>query len=138
MKNNIGIDIDYWVGEHYSNDCWQRLTLFYKKTNSQSGSINTPVAKIDIVNHPGLNGCNPHYEIKISVRNDIKRNGVETVIDKNNKILRHPAEIIEDQILRSVVKKLKEEGLVTVPLSIFVCTEHVEKFETEGDFWTED
>jgi hypothetical protein len=139
MKNeDIEITSDYWVGECYYNDGWKRLTLFYKKTNSQGGSVSTPIATIDIIRHPGQNGCNAHSEIRFRIRNDVKRQGSGILIDKNAKVLRHVTDVVDTQILSSVVDKLKERDLATLPLSIYVCMEHSEKFETQGDFWTED
>jgi hypothetical protein len=135
---NIDITHDYWLGECYQNDGWKRLTLFHKKTNSQGGSINTPIAEIDIIKHPGQNGCNSHDEIKFSIRNDVKRQGSEIVVDKNDKHLRHTSDVIDTVIIDKAVDKLKETDLVTLPICIYVCMKHVEDFKTQGDFWTND
>jgi hypothetical protein len=138
MKD-IEITSDYWVGENYSNDGWTRLTLFHKRQNVEGqGSVSTPIATIDIVKHPGQDGCNSHSEIRFKVRNDIKRQGSEMVVDENAKTLRHVTDVVDNQILNTVVEKLKEATLATLPLSIYVCMEHVEKFETQGAFWAED
>jgi hypothetical protein len=135
---NIDITPDYCLGQYYQNDGWKRLTLFHKKTNSHGGSINTPIAEIDIVMHPSQDGCNSHCEIKFSIRNDLKRQNSEILIDQNTKHLRHPNDVVDAVIIDKAVDKLKETDLVTSPISIYVCMRHVEDFKTEGDFWNDD
>ena len=139
-KYNIEITPDYWLGECYQNDGWKRLTLFHKRTNYSggSGSLNTPIAEIDIVKHPSLDGCNKHCEIKINVRNDLKRQGGEIVVDENAKDLRRVQDIVNNELLNKAVDKIKENDLVSLPFSVYVCVRHVDSFETAGDFWSED
>lgn len=137
-RNVIELDSYYWLGDFYENDGWKRLTLFHKVTNLQGGSLNTPVAEIDIIEHPSMDGCNKHCEIKISIRNDLKRQGYNILVDENSKVLRHPSDVIDPTIIRTTVEKIKEEGMVSSPLSIYVCIRHVEDFRVEGDFWSED
>ena len=134
----IEITSDYWLGECYQNGGWIRLTLFHKKMNSQGGSINTPVAEVDIVKHPSMDGCNNHHEIKLSIRNDIKQRKSEIEVDKNATHLRHPKDVLDVSIIEKAIEKIKEAHLAALPLSVYVCMRHVEDFKTEGDFWSND
>jgi hypothetical protein len=128
----------YWLGEHFSNAGWDRFTLFREKRNSAGGSINWPLAEVDVVDHPPRDSCNRHTEIKISIRSDLKcySGGIE--VDKNRTELRHPEDILDTQVLFEVVAMLKQIGVASEPLSIYTCMRHVEDFRVEGDFWRED
>lgn len=137
-KNNIEITPSFWLGDIYQNDGWKRLTLFYKQTNLFGGSLNTPVAEIDIVEHPSMDGINSHCELKINFRNDVIRQGNEIHIEKITKELRTASEIVDNEILSEMVERIKENGLTSHPLSIYVCVRHVESFATDGEFWNED
>ncbi len=100
--------------------------------------MNTPIAEIDIVKHPRQEGCNSHCEIKINVRNNVKRQGGEILVDKNAKVLRHVNDIVDNEILSKAVDKIKENDLATLPFSIYICVRHIDSFDTDGDFWNED
>jgi hypothetical protein len=135
---HIDVDEKHWLGESYSNDGWRRLTLFHIKRNTfGGGSTSWPVADIDIVNHPSKDGCNPHSEIKISIRNDIRQSGNDIDVDGNKKKLRYPADIVGESTVNQVISKLKENLFVKEPLAVYVCMRHVEDFWVEGAFWSD-
>ena len=137
-SNRTEVSDGYWLGEHFSNVGWNRFTLFREKGNSSGGSINWPIAEVDVVDHPPRDGCNRHTEIKISIRNDVKRYGDGIEVDKNRTKLRHPEDVLETRILREAVSVLKQIGVASEPLSVYACMRHVEDFRVEGDFWSED
>ena len=129
----------YWLGEFFETGGWRRATLFRINRNSAGGSTSWPVAEIDVVDHPSRDSCNPHSEIKISIRNEVKRSGSEIDPDGNKTKLRHPDDVLEDaDVIQRTLAKLKEESLVTEPLCVYVCMRHVEDFWVEGDFWCDD
>jgi hypothetical protein len=105
------------------------------KQNSFGGSTNWPVAELDFIQHPSKDGCNPHTEIKISVRNEIRRSGAVIDPDGNKAQLRHPSDVLENDVIARTIEKLKEEGLLSDPFCVYVCMRHVEDFWVEGDFW---
>jgi hypothetical protein len=127
----------YWLGDFYENNGWKRTTLFHISRNSFGGSTSWPVTEIDLIEHPSRDGCNAHKEIKISIRNEIRRSGGAIDVDGNKAQLRHPDDILEKDIINQSVAKLKELGFVSLPLSVYVCMRHVEDFWVEGDFWSE-
>lgn len=131
----ITLSPKYYLGELYSNGAWSRLTLFHYKPNPQGGSMSTPVAEVDIVDHPSRDGCNAHREIKISLRNDLKKIGDEVCIDGNKAVLRQPKDIMDISILNEVPSLLIREKLAMEPLSIYICVRHIDSFKVEGDFW---
>ena len=128
----------YWLGDFYENSGWKRTSLFYTRRNWSGGSTNWPVAEIDLIEHPSKDGCNAHTEIKISIRNEVRRSGSEIEVDGNKTQLRHPSEILEKDIISQTIEKLKDEGIVTSPLCVYVCMRHVEGFWVEGDFWSQE
>lgn len=128
----------YWLGEHFSNPGWNRFTLFREKQNTAGGSINWPVAEVDVVDHPPREGANRHTEIKFSIRNEIRRAGDGIQVDKNKTELRHPEDVLNTAALTEAVTKLEELGVVSKPLSVYVCMRHVEDFHVEGDFWRDE
>ena len=139
MNQDIQIRDNYWLGEFYENGQWKRCTLFFKKLNSNGGSISWPIAEIDIVSHPSMDSCNPHCEIKVSIRNDIIRDSsVGIIVDKNSKELRHVNDVFDKSVIDGVLSKLKSSGLASLPLSLYVCMHHIEEFKVEGDFWNID
>jgi hypothetical protein len=135
----IDVGKEHWLGERYANSGWRRLTLFLRRRNwFGDGSMNWPIAEIDVVDHPSKDGCNAHTEIKISIRNEIRRNKNGIDIDGNRIELRHPEDIVERATIDQVITKLGEYGIASEPLAVYVCMRHVEKFWVEGDFWSED
>jgi hypothetical protein len=129
----------HWLGELYESGGWRRLTLFHiVRNNSGSGSTSWPIAEIDIIDHPSQDGTNPHKEIKISLRNEIRRSNGGIEVDKNKSILRHPNDIVDQSILNNTVTALQELGFVSLPFSVWICMRHVEDFRVEGDFWNRD
>src|ERR1022692_1457420 len=90
----------HWIGDFYETETWKRFTLFHIVRNASGGSTSWPIAEIDIVNHPSKDGCNPHIEVKISIRNDIRRvqEGIE--VDKNKKELRHVDDVVDKRVLK--------------------------------------
>ncbi len=134
----IPLNPQYYLGELYSNGAWSRLTLFHYKQNAQGGSVSTPVAEVDIVDHPSMDGCNAHREVKVSLRNDIKKVGREVVIDRNRTSLRQPEDIIEASVIDLLPSLLITAGLASEPLSIYVCVRHVDSFDVRGNFWNEE
>jgi hypothetical protein len=136
---NIDINSSYWLGELYQNAGWRRMTLFHRLMNSSGGgSVSTPIAEIDIVMHPSMDGCNSHCEIKFSIRNDVKRQNARILVDKNAELLRHTDDVLDATIIDKVVEVLKENNLVTLPISLYICMRHVEDFKVQGDFWSDD
>jgi hypothetical protein len=130
----------HWLGELYESGGWQRLTLFHavRNTSDGSGSTSWPIAEIDIVDHPSQDGINPHEEIKISIRNEIRLSKDRIEVDKNQSSLRHPNDIVDQSVLNDAVAALKELGCVSLPFSVWICMRHVEDFRVEGDFWNRD
>ena len=128
----------YWLGQCFENRGWLRATLFRISRNSTGGSTSWPVATIDVVAHPSKDGCNAHSEIRVSVRNEVRRNGSGIDPDGNKTKLRHPNDVLEDDVIERSIEKLKENGLVAEPLCVYVCMTHVEDFWVEGDFWNDD
>ena len=135
--SNLTIEIspDHYLRELYQNSGWKRLTLFHKMTNAHGGSLNTPIAEIDIIDHPGLDGCNRHCEIKINIGNSLKRHGDQIVSDNTNIELKEVSDVVSKEILDKVVLNILENNLATLPYSVFICVRHIDRFETQGDFW---
>jgi hypothetical protein len=125
----------FFLGQLYQNNGWKRLTLFHEVKRWGGGSTSTPVAEIDVVDHPSRDRCNPHTEIQISVRNDgrLRFGGID--IDGNKSRLRHPDDVLGKSTVINVVTKLKEAGIATDPLCVYVSMRHNEDFWVEGDFW---
>ena len=129
---------NHWIGQSYECGGWRRYTLFHIERNAQGGSTSWPIAEIDVVDHPSRDSVNPHTEIKISLRNEIRRSRMGIEVDKNTSQLRHVSDIVDQSVLDDSVAALKEMGVVSSPLSIWICIRHVEDFRVEGDFWNND
>ncbi len=134
-RSRLDVSQKYYLGEVFQNSGWRRLTLFYEVRNWSGGSTSTPVAEIDVVEHPSRDRCNPHTEIKIAVRNEIRFRYGGIDIDGNKTQLRHPTDVVEKNTIKDVLTKLKDAGIVTEPLCVYVCMRHIEEFWVEGDFW---
>ena len=128
----------HWIGNPYESNDWRRYTLFHIERNDVGGSTSWPIAEIDIVDHPSKDGVNAHTEIKISLRNDIRRTRTGIEVDGNKSKLRQVKEIVDREILDESVAALKALGKVSLPLSVWICVRHVVGFHVEGDFWTDD
>jgi hypothetical protein len=129
---------NHWIGELYECGSWRRYTLFHIGKNTAGGSTSWPIAEIDVVDHPSQDSVNPHKEIRISLRNDIRRSKTGIEVDKNKSKLRHVSDIVDQSVLDDSVAALKEMGVVSSPYSVWTCIRHVEDFRVEGDFWNND
>jgi hypothetical protein len=129
---------NHWLGELYECGGWRRYTLFQIRHNGQGGSTSWPIAEIDVVEHPSQDGSNPHREVKISLRNDIFRSRYGIEVDKNNSVLRHVPDIVDQSVLDDTVNVLQEMGVVFSPYCVWTCMRHVEEFRVEGEFWNDD
>ena len=129
---------DHWLGEPYQSGGWWRCTLFRIVRGNGSGSTSWPIAEIDVLHHPGMDGVNPHKEVKISLRNDVRRTRSGIKVDKNKTWLRHIAKIVDRSVLDEAVTALKELKIVTAPCSLTILMRHVEDYRVEGEFWNDD
>jgi hypothetical protein len=137
-KHLLDIGDNHWIGEPYETESWQRFTLHHIVRNASGGSTSWPIAEVDIVHHPSKDGCNSHTEVRISIRNDIRRGKVGMDVDKNTTELRHVKDVVDKAVLDQTVNALVEMGKVSSPYSVYVCMRHVESFRVVGDFWNDD
>ncbi len=118
---------------------WKRCTLFHIERNeSGTGATAWPIAQIDLVNHPAGDGTNPHTEVTISLRNDIRRAPSGIVVDENRTKLRHAEDIVDHAVLDHALAALQELGHVCLPCSVCICIRHIEDYRIEGEFWSDD
>ena len=134
----LDIGDNHWIDQPYEGEGWRRFTLFHIVRNSSGGSTSWPIAEVDVVDHPSKDGCNPHTEVKISIRNDIRREKVGIDVDKNTTELRHVKDVVDKAVLDLAVNALVDLGKVTSPYSVYVCMRHIESFRVVGDFWNDD
>jgi hypothetical protein len=134
----LDIGDNHWIGELYETGGWKRFTLFHIVRNASCGSTSWLIAEIDIVHHPSKDGCNPHSEVKISIRNDIRRDKAGIDVDKNTAQLRHVKDVVDTAILDQAVNALVDLGKVSSPYSVYVCMRHIESFRVVGDFWNDE
>lgn len=110
MNHLKDIGQHHWIGRTIGRAGWKRTALHQIERNTAGGSTSWPVAEIDIVEHPSADGVNPHHEVKISLRNEVRKVGLKIIPDGNKTVLRHPADIIDPGIFDKTVEALIELG----------------------------
>ena len=96
--------------------------------------MQTPVAKLNIIKHPGNDASNPHWEARLTLRSDIYyKNGIAEVRQKLKHKVRKPDQIIDLNVIEILPSLLKEEEIVQEPLAYFVAIERNIEFRAFGD-----
>ena len=132
------INSTYWMGDKLDYGKWKRFTLFHKVVNQHGGSVNTPIARLELIESPGQDGINPHVEVKLVFRNDVEKVGNIMAVNTNYKGLRSISNIIEGKDLDEIHTFLKANSLIREPYSLTHCIESEQHFETAGRYFNID
>jgi hypothetical protein len=129
------INETYWLGDKLDYEKWKRFTLFHKVTNENGGSVNTPIARLEIIKNPGQENINPHIEVKIVFRNIVKKNGSGIIVDTNFKGLNEVAQIIASKDLDEIKNLLVTNNLISEPFCVTYSIEDEQNFFTSGKIY---
>ena len=138
MRHLEDVGKQHWLGTPEHCGGWRRFTLYHIERNREGGSTSWPIAEIDVVDHPSKDRVNPHKEIKISIRNDVRRRRSGIEVDGNKSKLRHVDDIVDAAVLDETVAVLIGMGVVSRPFCVYTCMRHIEDFRVEGDFFEDD
>lgn len=110
-------------------------SIYHSIFNKEGGSLNTPIGRIEIKERQSGDGYNDHTEIRILVRNNVRKKWGELKILKSTKNLNRIEKIIPKPDLNKIISDLIEIEKISEPYSIYRCVENVEDFQTFGEFY---
>ncbi|WP_350290521.1 hypothetical protein [uncultured Croceitalea sp.] len=112
--------------------------IYHSIVNKEGGSWNTPIGRIEIKGRDSADGCNPHTEIRILLRNNVVMKWGILKIIKSPRKLNRAENLISKSELNKIISELIEIENIIEPYSIYRCVENVEEFQTFGDFFNLD
>ncbi|MCK0110148.1 hypothetical protein MWU58_12645 [Flavobacteriaceae bacterium S0825] len=113
-------------------------SIFHCAFNSDGGSIDTPIGRIEIKRRQSGDGFNEHTEIRILMRNGVFKKWRQLKIIKSPKKLNRIEKIISKSELNKIIKELIEVEKISEPYTIYNCIENVEDYRAFGKLYNWD
>ena len=129
---------EYLLAERSDLTGFTQFSIFYKVYNKSGGSVSTPLGRIEIREKPSSDGVNPHIELRVIIRNDVRFKWGAIHIVNSPKKLNRVRKVIPDKELQLLLSDLIQKESISEPYTIYETVENVEDYKTYGNIYRND